>query len=1023
MSKKMQFSSDQELAISAKGENYLISAGAGSGKTAVLTERIYRIAKEEKTLDKFLVLTFTNLAASEMKNRVRGKLLDDEETLYLATEVDNSHIETFDSFSLYLVKKYFYELGISKDITIVDNSILSIKRKYYLDELFEECYSKEDKDFLSLVDSYVVKNEDAIKDFIITLLEKADKRADNYAYLNHLINDFFSLNSVDSAINDYMKEIKSNLEFIKEKAGELEDADDASQIYEKIDSLLEINSYDELFAVLSDKDKSKFPTKPRGADHETSEDDKEYRAKIAKYYNDKIKVGKDNNYGSKEEILEQYLSIKPYVKTIIDLAIKVENKLDNFKKEHNAYSFGDISRFVLRLLNNSVIKEEISKRFDYIMIDEYQDTNDIQETVVSAISRNNVYMVGDVKQSIYRFRGADCHIFQEKYENYKKGIGGKEIDLNTSYRSRSEVVNFVNELFSQIMVKSINEIDYSNGHHFGFGRKEYDENKPTCSYAPEVYNYSFEKASEAVEKEIDIIAIDILNKIKNKYQVYDPKTKSSRDCSYKDFAIIIDRGGSFDEYRRKFSTYNIPLKVESKEALFKSDVALVIKNLIKMLHYSLIDKYESEYKHAYFSVARSFLFEYRDDTLYDIHVNNTYLNERFAQKIELIKESLRYASIKDVLLKLYEEFDIYSAISRITQYYPNVHKLEHLITLSESMDALGYTLEDFVTYFDDLNAMDQDIDYSDSDSQEDSVTLINIHKSKGLEYSIIYYPGLTKEFNRQDLLTSYLISNTYGAVIPGVNVENSSLFIHLIKEELKKEDFEEKIRLLYVAITRAKEKIIFVNGHKDKGDRLVKPIASKNMQEILSITNVLEKYDAYYSDKLEEVVATEKEKSVNKITIKQIEIPYKERVHLRASKSVNEEIDPDLLDFGTELHAYLENFNLENKSLDYVKNRQMKKYVYNVMHSSLFDGVKNNEVLHEYRFFDEESGIEGYIDALIVKENEIDIVDFKLKNIDEKEYDRQLRIYKSFLARQTKLPIKMYLLAAMTGEIREVKDE
>ena len=136
MSKKMKFSIDQELAISAKGENYLISAGAGSGKTAVLTERIYRIAKEEKTLDKFLVLTFTNLAASEMKNRVRVKLLDDEETLSLATEVDNSHIETFDSFSLYLVKKYFYELGISKDITIVDNSILSINRKYYLDELF-----------------------------------------------------------------------------------------------------------------------------------------------------------------------------------------------------------------------------------------------------------------------------------------------------------------------------------------------------------------------------------------------------------------------------------------------------------------------------------------------------------------------------------------------------------------------------------------------------------------------------------------------------------------------------------------------------------------------------------------------------------------------------------------------------------------------------------------------------------------------------------------------------------------------
>ena len=150
--RKMTFSSEQESAISALGENYLISAGAGSGKTAVLTERIYRIAKKNQTLDNFLVLTFTNLAAAEMKDRVRKKLLDDKETASLASEVDNAHIETFDSFSLYLVKKYFYELGISKDVSIVDNSVLSIKRKEYLDEIFEEKYLLEEEDFLKLID-------------------------------------------------------------------------------------------------------------------------------------------------------------------------------------------------------------------------------------------------------------------------------------------------------------------------------------------------------------------------------------------------------------------------------------------------------------------------------------------------------------------------------------------------------------------------------------------------------------------------------------------------------------------------------------------------------------------------------------------------------------------------------------------------------------------------------------------------------------------------------------------------------
>ena len=213
--KKTTFSIEQNNAINAIGENYLISAGAGSGKTAVLTERIFQIAKKDKSLDKFLVLTFTNLAAGEMKDRVRRKLLDDPETLYLASEVDNAHIETFDSFSLFIVKKYFYELGISKDLSIFDNSILQIKRKIFLEEIIQEHLASHDQEFEDLVLAFSTKNLNKIKDYVIDILEECDKKGNKSAYFNHFKNDFFNQKFVEQAIDDYKNEIHSNIKYLQ----------------------------------------------------------------------------------------------------------------------------------------------------------------------------------------------------------------------------------------------------------------------------------------------------------------------------------------------------------------------------------------------------------------------------------------------------------------------------------------------------------------------------------------------------------------------------------------------------------------------------------------------------------------------------------------------------------------------------------------------------------------------------------------------------------------------------------------
>ena len=567
------------------------------------------------------------------------------------------------------------------------------------------------------------------------------------------------------------------------------------------------------------------------------------------------------------------------------------------------------------------------------------------------------------------------------------------------------------------------EIDYPNGHIFEFGLKKYDEEKTEFNYKPEVYNFPVDgNASKVVDDEIDIIIKDILTKKKMGYKVLD-KDNGFRECKYSDFSIIIDRRGEFSRYRRKFAEHNIPLKVIDKEDFFTSDVIYVVKNLIKMLYYSQIGEYENEYHHAFFSVARSFLYQYSDGKLFKIAIERSYLNEPFAQKIELLKERLRFKSLKQILKALYEEFDIYQKISRITNYYANVHKLERLISIADSFDSLRYSRDDFVKFFDDLANINLDIEYKENNSSIDAVTLINIHQSKGLEYPIIYFPGLSKNFNRSDMFNEFAFTDSYGMTLTNPDSKYPSLVSHFIKEELIKADFEEKLRLLYVAFTRAREKIIILNPYKEKEKMIFNPIYCLNFKDVLSLTDYLSKYSSDYSFDYDEVSDASNKKEISPIKLKEINVPAKEIIKIRASKEKSIDVSDDVLDFGSELHAYLENIDIESKDTNYVKNRQMRRYVYNVLNSPLFNGVTNEMIRHEYHFYDSDSGVDGYIDCLVIKENEIDIIDFKLKNIDEVEYDRQLRIYKEYIKKITDKPIKMYLLAAITGEIKEVKDE
>lgn len=1010
-----EFSPEQQTAIDSEGHNCLVSAGAGSGKTTVLSERIYRLVKKYGRIDNFLILTFTNLAAAEMKERIRKRLSKDKTTKKFAVEVDNTHIETFDAFYLYIAKKYFYALGISKDVTIIDNAIIEIKRRQLVDELFSKLALDKEPGFVNLMKTFSLKDNDDLKSIVLKILAESDKRVDKISFLKSLEKDFASEAYIEQVNDDMYKLIQKKLRFLIKKVesstASLE-SDDAANILKVLYDVLAKEGYSEIIEALTIE---KFPNKPSNY-----EADGELRDAIAKFYKEKIK----GKYPSKEEIKAAILENNKHVCVLLSIVRQIDAQIDAYKIKNNAYSFVDISRLVLKLLKKPAIVKELKDRFDFIMVDEYQDTNDIQESVLNIIGKNNVYMVGDIKQSIYRFRNADCKIFNRKFLDYKSDSSkGEEIDLNESFRSREDIVTFINDLFSKLMVPELNPIDYTKGHEFGFGRKEYGPESPI--YRTEEYRYQYSVSSESIDKETTMIINDIINKYNNKFEVYDFDLENTRPVEFKDFAIIIDREGEFEKFTKALSEAGIPVNSRGKEKLMKSDINVAISSLVKLLYYSLNNDFGNDYKHAYLSVARSFLVEESDQNLYKTFEKDSHslsLVTPLGQKIELIKEKLRFASLEEVMRTLFKEFNLYERVIRIGNYYANVHKAESLLKYASQMDALGMGIADLVDYFNNLNEYDLDIEYRDADSQEDSVTLINIHQSKGLEYNIIYYPRLNKEFNLKPFREKYLVSNKYGIILPIKNLVTKDLNYYVSRSE----DLEERIRVLYVALTRAKQKIILLAGEKEnKKVSINMPYSAKSLLEVYQLADLKDKYFKEYTlgDELLTLnVINKKELKPLPLTIREIKVDstIKEKKH--ASKEVNK-VDESLLRFGSEVHALLEGLDLSKKDTSYIKDYKFRRIANNVINSALFKGVRNEQVRHEFSYYDKENNVNGVIDCLIIKDNEIDIIDFKLKNIAEEDYDKQLKTYKAYISSISDKPIKMYLLAALTGEVREVKDE
>ncbi|MCD8195224.1 MAG: UvrD-helicase domain-containing protein [Coprobacillus sp.] len=1029
MPKSVNFSPSQQKAITQKGTNILVSAGAGSGKTTVLTERISRQVQEGTPITRFLVLTFTEAAANEMKQRIRREVTKTkgEEGALL---VDESHIETFDAFALWLVKKYSYALGISSDISIIDKGIMHIKVSETIKEVIEENLSN--PDFFNLYTKYSYKTDKIIADGIESIYKLANKQLDKEQFFNTYVSNTYNEFYINSLINEATKK---SVDFFNEASIKIANIDDEKleegylNFYTKF---FDVTDFDELRDLVLNSDR--YPSKNKNI----SRDDLKIHNYLKGKYNGEIKPYFQS--GSRNEIIQEYMSHKKEAEVLFEMAREVDRRLDEFKRKNGVYDFSDISFLANKLFReNQDIVNEVASMFDYIFVDEYQDTNDIQEYIISKLGRDNVYMVGDIKQSIYRFRNADCEIFNKKFNKYKKGEEGIEVDLNNNFRSRPQVVEGVNHIFSYLMDPEDNpttRIDYQQGHHFeeGEGQEVFKKHEDESEYGFIFKEYDYDPTKKIKEHEANLIADDIIHKVNTGFKIYDKKLDETRPCRYSDFAILCDTATHFATVQKVFNQRNIPLVLKADESSLDIVFARIIKNIVKLIYFTKTNKIDDDFRHAYMSISRSPIFKESDQTLYDklkeknpeILINNIKNDKLYKIVDEIAKES-DDLSLSEIMSEIYDKFDLTSCIFKLGSYEKNTLLWDQFVANSIDMEKLGFTLKEYVDYFDSLDNLQISLDVPSIQDVDNAVSLSTIHKAKGLEYHIVYLPFLDGNIHGKAIseIPQIWASQTHGLIFPKMDLGMENSFIKKLALQKEREEvFNEKIRLLYVAMTRCMDETILIMSHESPSANNCTFIP--DAKKYTHLFRYLRDYGIVDFEIVEPtnepVVVHEKTYHQDEFNLEEFNYDYKENPKHKASKELHLN-NPELLQYGTNVHYLMEHIDYETKDTSFIKDKKIKHDIDKILDMPIFQGVKNDNILHEYEFYDEENNVHGIIDCLIIKDDHIDIIDFKLKNIADESYHRQLNTYRKYIEKVSNLPIHMYLLSIFDTILEEVDYE
>ena len=1026
----MAWTNEQKEAIYTEGTNIIVSAGAGSGKTAVLTERVLEKVKKGISVDNLLILTFTKMAAKEMKERIGDKLKKEGLTSELA-KLDTADITTFDAYALSVVKKYHYYLNVSKDINIIDESVITLYKRKILKDIFEELYEENNHEFIDFIQEYCIKDDKDIFEFILNINSKLDLKTNKREYLDNYINTVYDEVKIDNDIDNYIKVILRLISNINDYLEYIDDDDYLAKLYDVISPLLSAKSYDDIKSNIS----IKLPIL-RGASDIT----REYRDKI-KSTIDEIK--KLTTYDSYDDIKRGILSTKGNAKVIIDIIKKLDDITYNYKVKYNSYEYSDISALAIKLVrDNKEIREEIKNNLNEILIDEYQDTNDVQEEFISYISNNNVYMVGDIKQSIYRFRNANPYIFKNKYDSYSNNIGGIKIDLNKNFRSREEVINNINLLFDRIMDNDIGGADYSLSHRMIYGNLMYKgdgDNKEDNNFS--VYNYLNDTTFKNNEVEAFIIAADIKNKINSGYRAFGKDTNGVRKIKYSDFAILLDSSKSFDLYKKILEYNGIPTSIVKSVNLTDGEVVLVIKNIISFIIKINDNKIDNEFKKLFISIGRSFLFNTDDNVLFDYFLNNNFKDSDIYKISYNITKRLDTISLEEIIDLIVDNFDFYNKLFLLGDYNANILRIQKLKEITNSLINLDYDIYDYQKYLDDIISNNLKLEYSVNDNSTDTVKIMTIHASKGLEFGVCYYGELYNRFNNSDAISKYSYDNKYGIILPYKDkFLYNTIYHNLSYRDYVMENISERIRLFYVALTRAKEKMIFILPSNTKED-------NKSIGDIID-NSIRGKYNSFASImySLESITKDYyKNIDINDINLSKDYNMISNNNYKEHLKLINDKIEVNTTCI---LSSIKENKTFSKKDIHIVTKEEEDKLLYGRLIHELFectdfnnlDNLSDNNkkiierflekvdishanIYKEYEFiYDEDNTTyHGIIDLMLEYQDNIKIIDYKLKNINDDAYIKQLNGYKDYIEKLFNKKTSIYLYSITLNTLEEIK--
>ncbi len=903
----MDWTKDQQKVIELRNRNILVSAAAGSGKTAVLVARIISMISEGEhpiDIDRLLIVTFTNAAAAEMKERIGAaiekKVSEMPENLHLQkqmTLIHSAQITTIHSFCLNVIRNHFNTIDLDPSFRIADDAELVLMKSDVIEDLLEAYYEKSEEDFLNFIESFSSgKSDAAIEGLILKLYDFSMSYPWPEEWLNEKKN-IFSISSLEEMMNsDWMQKLLTQIKTIlndmqlrcKSAIRICEEADGPSAYITALESdadmlsaLTELSDYKEYLDAFADLKFARLSgKKEEGVSEDKKNQVKLIREEIKKAIGD---IKKNYFFQSAEDMFDDIRAMKSPMEVLINLTIDFAKAYAEKKAEKNLVDFNDLEHFALHILVQKNGEEtvptpaakELSEYYAEILIDEYQDSNEVQETIMNSISgerdgRPNLFMVGDVKQSIYKFRLARPEIFMEKFENYDtQDSDHQRIDLHKNFRSREVVLDSINFIFEQIMTRKLGNIEYDHqvalypGAYFGEDTDGISKDTEILLVSvdpPETDNMHSdnedtngladkeEEEYSAKEIEAKAIAKRIKELTDPEYglRVIDKKTQF-RQAEYRDIVILLRTMSNWAEvFADTLAAEGIPVHTETHTGYFSTVEIRTILNLLR-----IIDNPRQDI--PFTAILKSPIVGLDSDELAMIRITGKGISmyeaavefskgivvkseseilisklTKFLTKLEGYRNLVSVLSIHELILKVLEDTGYYYFASAMPAGEKRRANIDMLIQRAIRFESTSYRgLFHFIRYIEKLNKYD--IDFGEAEiagGNDNTVKIMSIHKSKGLEFPIVFAAGMGKAFNNQDSKSKLLIHPDLGLgpdyMDHKLRVKAPTLIKKVIQKEMVFDNLGEELRVLYVAMTRAKEKLIITGGLKKAEDKLVK---------------------------------------------------------------------------------------------------------------------------------------------------------------------------------------------------------